>query len=63
MLFTVYVRSKTKNKTIKSQKLEWHFLRTKDALHYAIDNYDLKNDVGMTICKGDKVIMKFKKGE
>jgi hypothetical protein len=57
MLFTVYVRSKTKNKTIKTQKLEWHFLRIKDALHYAIDNFDLKNDVGMTVMKDNKVVI------
>ena len=57
MLFTVYVRSKTKNKIIKTQKLEWHFPRIKQALHYAIDNFDLKNDVGMTVMKDNKVII------
>lgn len=57
MLFTVYVRSKTKNKTIKTQKLEWNFPRIKAALHYAIDNFDLRNDVGMTVMKDNKVVI------
>ena len=60
--FTVYLRSKTKENTVKSQKLEWQFSRTRDVLHYAIDNFDLKKDVGMTICKGDKIVMTFEKG-
>lgn len=57
MLFTVYIRSKTKNKTIITQKLEWHFPRIKTALHYAIDNFDLRNDVGMTVIKDNKVVI------
>ena len=60
MVFELYIRSKEKD-GMKSQKLKLHFNRIKDALHYAIDQFDLKSDVGMTICKGGKTVMVFSK--
>lgn len=60
--FDVYVKTKC-GSTIKSQKLEWYFNKIKDCLHYAIDNFDRKSDVAITICKGNKIIMTFKNGE
>ena len=60
--FDVYVQSK-KAKVIKSQRLEWNFNRITDCLHYAIDNFDRKTDIKMTICKGNKIVMTFENGE
>ena len=56
--FDVYVQRK-EGGVIKSQKLEWCFNRIIDCLHYAIDNFDRKSNVKMTICKGNKTIMTF----
>lgn len=59
--FDVYVKSK-EGKVIKSQRLQWNFNRIIDCLHYAIDNFDRKTDIKMTICKGNKVVMTFENG-
>ena len=60
--FDVYVQTK-EGGVIKSQRLEWCFNRIIDCLHYAIDNFDRKSNVKMTICKGNKTIMTFTKGD
>lgn len=60
--FDVYVQTKEKG-VIKSQRLEWYFNKIKDCLHYAIDNFDRKSDVKMTIWKGNKIIMTFENEE
>lgn len=60
MLFEVYIRRKEKD-AIKCQKLEWHFARTIDCLHYALDHFDLRTDYGMSICKNGRTILKFEK--
>ena len=59
--FDVYVQIK-EGGVIKSQRLEWHFNRIIDCLHYAVDNFDRKSDVKMTICKGNKTIMTIENG-
>ena len=59
--FDVYVQKK-EGKVIKSQRLEWNFNKIIDCLHYAIDNFDRKSDVKMTICKRNEIIMTFEKG-
>lgn len=60
--FDVYVQRK-EGRVMKSQRLEWNFNKIIDCLHYAIDHFDRKSDVRMTICKGDKIIMTFKNEE
>ncbi|MBO7731558.1 MAG: hypothetical protein J6S67_03375 [Methanobrevibacter sp.] len=59
--FDVYVLTK-EGGVLKSQRLEWHFSRIIDCLHYAIDKFDRKSDIKMTICKGNKTIMTFGNG-
>jgi len=60
--FDVYVKTK-QGGVIKSQRLEWYFNKIKECLHYAVDNFDRRTDVKMTICKGNKIIMIFENGE
>ena len=60
--FDVYVLRK-EGKVLKSQRLKWNFLRIIDCLHYAIDHFDRKTDIKMTICKGNKIIMTFENRE
>ena len=60
--FDVYVKTK-QGSVIKSQKLEWYFNKIKECLHYAIDNFDRRTDIKMTICKGNKIVMTFENGE
>jgi hypothetical protein len=60
--FTVYLRIKTEDNAVKSQKLEWECSSTEEALHYAIDIFESREVVGMTICKGSKIVMTLDNG-